>query len=90
MAGGDFGDLGRGIAVDASSNAYVTGDTTTTDFPATHTLPGTLGPNNSRIFVARIGAARTGHDRRQSEHAGLPETGDLSSKTCRWPYMDRA
>jgi hypothetical protein len=60
MAGGDFGDLGRGIAVDASSNAYVTGDTTTTDFPATHTLPGTRGPNNSRIFVARIGAARTG------------------------------
>jgi hypothetical protein len=60
MAAGDFGDWGYGVALDASGNVYVTGSATTTDFPATHTLPGTRGPNNSHIFVARIGTARTG------------------------------
>ena len=31
--GGDLKDFGRGIAVDASGNAFVTGDTQSTDFP---------------------------------------------------------
>ncbi len=36
-------DFGRGIAVDASGNAYVTGDTSSPNFPMVHPLP---APNN--------------------------------------------
>ena len=39
--GGNGSDFGAGIAVDADGNAYVTGGTTSTDFPTT---PGALQP----------------------------------------------
>ncbi|HEV8131748.1 MAG TPA: SBBP repeat-containing protein [Acidobacteriota bacterium] len=53
---GNGADVVRGIAVDASGNAYLTGSTTSTDFP-------TLGPVQQRYggatdaFVAKLNAA---------------------------------
>ena len=41
--GGTHSDRGNGIAVDASGNAYVTGETTSTDFPVT---PGAFQATN--------------------------------------------
>ena len=40
--GGNDGDIGRGIAVDASGAAYVTGWTESTDFPTENPYQGTL------------------------------------------------
>jgi hypothetical protein len=65
--GGSFSDFANGIAVDASGNAYVTGETLSTDFPITagafQPTCGTNGNCNaaggivfSDAFVARINA----------------------------------
>jgi hypothetical protein len=57
--GGDVGiQQGWGIAVDTSGNAYVTGDTTSTNYPTVNPLP---FPNNAlqgiqSVFVAKIGS----------------------------------
>ncbi|MFN0084935.1 MAG: SBBP repeat-containing protein [Blastocatellia bacterium] len=54
--GGGFGDLGRGIAVDLSGNAFVAGSTFSEDFPVQGAFQGSnrgLGD----AFVARINAA---------------------------------
>jgi hypothetical protein len=60
LATGDFGDWGNGVAVDPGANVYVTGSATTTDFPRTWTLPGTHGPDNSRLYVVKLAPAGTG------------------------------
>ncbi len=53
--GGSNGETGRGIAVDSAGNAYVTGETSSTDFPVT---PGafqtTYGGNMDDAFVSKI------------------------------------
>ena len=54
--GGNGADEGRGIAVDGSGNAYVTGDTSSTDFPVT---PGAYQTSRGGLydsFVAKLSA----------------------------------
>jgi hypothetical protein len=53
--GGNSDDIGLGIAVDASGNAYVTGFTYSTNFPAVNALQSTGGPVNA--FVTKINAS---------------------------------
>ncbi len=51
--GGSSDDDGYGIAVDSAGNAYVTGQTSSTDFPTTNPLqPANAGGND--VFVAKI------------------------------------
>jgi len=50
---GSGGDFGTGIAVDGSGNAYVTGQTSSTDFPTANALQATLiGSTNG--FVTKL------------------------------------
>jgi hypothetical protein len=49
--GGSSEDIGWGIAVDGSGNAYVTGDTLSTDFPKVNAkYPNLLGPSDAFVF----------------------------------------
>jgi hypothetical protein len=53
--GGSNDDYGRGIAVDSSGNAYVTGITDSTNFPTVNPLQATLsGGIDDDVFVAKI------------------------------------
>ncbi len=56
--GGSNIDYGYGIAVDSSGNAYVTGQTYSTDFPTMNPLPeATCAGSCSNAFVAKLNAA---------------------------------
>jgi len=58
-----FGDDGFGVAVDSSSNAYIVGVTSSTDFPTTpNAFRTTVPTNNSKgtAFVARIDTTKSG------------------------------
>lgn len=62
VLGGSFSDEGHAIAVDSSGNAYVTGTTSSLDFPRVNQASGAclgtcgLGPY-SDVFVTKISAA---------------------------------
>jgi Abnormal spindle-like microcephaly-assoc'd, ASPM-SPD-2-Hydin/Beta-propeller repeat len=64
VAGGlGFGDDGFGVAVDTSSNAYIAGATSSTDFPTTANAFRTTTPTNNAkdaAFVARIDTTKSG------------------------------
>jgi hypothetical protein len=54
--GGGGSDIGYGIAVDSSGNAYVTGTTNSTNFPTANAIQSSLaGPTNA--FIAKINAS---------------------------------
>src|SRR5208283_2947007 len=54
--GGSNRDFGLGIAADPSGNAYVTGNTSSTNFPTANALQGALGGRSAGInaFVTKI------------------------------------
>ena len=54
--GGSGNDDGFGIAVDASGDAYVTGNTTSTNFPTANPLQATLR-GSTNAFVAKLNPA---------------------------------
>ena len=56
--GGNYTDQGFAIAVDAAGNAYVTGDTTSTNFPTANALQAANAGDYS-AFVTKINAAGT-------------------------------
>jgi Beta-propeller repeat len=54
--GGSDGELGNGIAVDSSGNAYVTGYTESTNFPRKNPLQATYGGGSRDVFVTKFSA----------------------------------
>ena len=51
---GPRGDLGYDIATDDAGNAYITGFTSSTDFPTVNPVQGTFGGGAHDIFVSKI------------------------------------
>jgi hypothetical protein len=54
--GGSKFDAGNGIAVDQAGNAYVTGWTSSSDFPTVNPLQPALGGPHGNAFVAEVSA----------------------------------
>jgi hypothetical protein len=52
--GGSSGDVGVGISVDSSGNAYVVGSTSSQDFPRTAGVYQSPSSGNGEIFVAKL------------------------------------
>ncbi|HVM62484.1 MAG TPA: SBBP repeat-containing protein [Verrucomicrobiae bacterium] len=53
--GGNGVDQGFAIAMDAAGNAYVTGETTSSNFPTTNAFQATLRSSSGNAFVTKIG-----------------------------------
>jgi uncharacterized protein (TIGR03437 family) len=75
--GGSQDEFGRGIAVDTEGFAYVTGDTSSSDFPTSSPAQPTFGGGNFDAFVMRLGP--TGNGPLYSTYlggGGLADSGD--------------
>ena len=60
LGGGGSADTARGVAVDAAGNAYVTGETISTDFPTTAgAVQTTFGGFNYDAYVTKLNPAGT-------------------------------
>ncbi|MEX2262676.1 MAG: carboxypeptidase regulatory-like domain-containing protein [Bryobacteraceae bacterium] len=57
--GGTGADSGAGIALDASGNAYVTGTTTSNDFPVSEGAVQSARKDNSDVFVSKLNPTGT-------------------------------
>jgi Bacterial Ig-like domain (group 3)/Beta-propeller repeat len=57
--GGNSGDVGNGIAIDGSGNAYVTGNTNSTNFPTTTGAYQTSSGGDNDAFVTKLNASGT-------------------------------
>ena len=58
VLGGSGIDIGRGIAIDASGNAYVTGSTISADFPTLKPLHTYIGGYD--VFLTKLNATGSG------------------------------
>jgi hypothetical protein len=52
--GGNGGDIGFGVAVDAAGNAYLTGITDSNGFPTAGALQPVFGGGSTDAFIAKI------------------------------------
>jgi len=57
--GGSGDDIPGGIAVDSAGDAYITGDTTSTDFPTTAGVSQTVSGGSDDAFVSELNASGT-------------------------------
>ncbi|HEX8352382.1 MAG TPA: SBBP repeat-containing protein [Pyrinomonadaceae bacterium] len=55
--GGDAQEQARGLAVDAAGNAYITGQTGSTNFPTLNPVQATKGATNEDAFLTKINPA---------------------------------
>ncbi|HZT60121.1 MAG TPA: SBBP repeat-containing protein, partial [Pyrinomonadaceae bacterium] len=55
--GGNGDDQGNGIALDSSGNAYVAGNTASTDFPTVNAFQKNFGGGTSDAFVTKLNAS---------------------------------
>jgi len=55
--GGSGWDQAFGVAADATGNAYVTGNTQSTDFPTSNAIQNSLGSSKRNAFVSKINPA---------------------------------
>ena len=71
--GGSGTDFSNGIAVDASGNAYVTGSTTSTNFPTANPLQATLVGSND-AFVAKLAKVQASSTTTVTSTAATPRS----------------
>ena len=57
--GGMHYDYAKSIAVDSAGNAYVTGDTWSSDFPTKNAIDGSFNGGYSDVFVTKVAASGT-------------------------------
>jgi Beta-propeller repeat len=57
---GTGGDYGNGVAADAAGNAYVAGETDSTDFPTANPLQSAPSNSNGTAFLSRVDTTKAG------------------------------